>query len=528
MCGTPLPHAPLTAPGAHSTLSFTRSPLDGPAGTETQRVPVSHTRTGATGVIEMPASGLHAGESPHSEETVDSAAVSAVATSDAAVNPVEEQPVREMVPEVPLDAYIREFRYVPPSEPEEVDMRGEAAAVEPEVPATDQSAPASAGLPVISEEAPPESGDVQERLGLVSAETSTDEPPRPRFLDVNQPLAPPVRSSAPPPATVSPSFLELSDLRPAPAAEADTSSPRRWGTWLAGALALMFAALGVAEWRAKVNQNPHGPLEIIQMKIQSLRQRGRPDANDNQAAPTTASSGADPGKPAAAVAEQVKPQGQGLPTADVNPPLSANAAAAKAPPNAQNRGASEIAGKAKPPAAQALAPAKPAISLNAAKPVPTQPAAEKPIPGLRSGHSSDQEVATEGTIPGGQEMTKANNASDKAAEAAWLWKATAKGNPDAPVQLAELYVKGDGVPRSCEQAVVLLKTAAGKENARARNRLAAMYSTGTCVQRNRVQAYHWLSSALAADPNSQWAQQNRDVIWQQMTPEERAQAEKDR
>jgi len=75
---------------------------------------------------------------------------------------------------------------------------------------------------------------------------------------------------------------------------------------------------------------------------------------------------------------------------------------------------------------------------------------------------------------------------------------------------------------------VLLKTAAGKENARARNRLAAMYSTGTCVQRNRVQAYHWLSSALAADPNSQWAQQNRDVIWQQMTPEERAQAEKDR
>jgi hypothetical protein len=123
-------------------------------------------------------------------------------------------------------------------------------------------------------------------------------------------------------------------------------------------------------------------------------------------------------------------------------------------------------------------------------------------------------------------MAKAKNASDSAAAAAWLWKATAKGNSDAPVQLADMYVKGDGVPRSCEQAVVLLKTAAEKENARARNRLAAMYATGNCVSRNRVEAYRWVSSALATNPNSQWAQQNRDLLWQQMTPEERAAAGK--
>ena len=123
-------------------------------------------------------------------------------------------------------------------------------------------------------------------------------------------------------------------------------------------------------------------------------------------------------------------------------------------------------------------------------------------------------------VPGAEEMAKANNASDSAAEAAWLWKATAKGNPDAPVRLADMYVKGDGVPRSCEQAMVLLKTAAEKENALARNRLASMYSSGTCVQRNRVEAYRWLSSALDANPNSDWAQQNRDMLWQQMTPEE--------
>jgi hypothetical protein len=41
-----------------------------------------------------------------------------------------------------------------------------------------------------------------------------------------------------------------------------------------------------------------------------------------------------------------------------------------------------------------------------------------------------------------------------------------------------------------------------------------------------VEAYRWASSALAANPNSDWAQQRRDQLWQQMTPEERALAEK--
>ncbi len=130
------------------------------------------------------------------------------------------------------------------------------------------------------------------------------------------------------------------------------------------------------------------------------------------------------------------------------------------------------------------------------------------------------------TTPGAEEVAKAKNASDSAAQAAWLWKATAKGNPDAPVQLADMYAKGDGVPRSCEQAVVLLKTAAEKENARARSRLATMYATGNCVSRNRVEAYRWVNSALVANPDDQWAQQNRDLLWQQMTPEERAAAGK--
>jgi TPR repeat protein len=125
-------------------------------------------------------------------------------------------------------------------------------------------------------------------------------------------------------------------------------------------------------------------------------------------------------------------------------------------------------------------------------------------------------------------MAKANNASDAAASAAWLWKATAKGNPVAPVRLADMYVQGNEIPRSCEQALVLLQAAATKENAQARTRLAELYDQGVCVQRNLVKAYRWLSAALAVDPKSNGALQDRDLVLQQMTPEERAEIQPSR
>ena len=117
-------------------------------------------------------------------------------------------------------------------------------------------------------------------------------------------------------------------------------------------------------------------------------------------------------------------------------------------------------------------------------------------------------------------------ASDPTAAAAWLWKSTSRGNSAAPVRLADMYIKGKGVPRSCEQALVLLRSAATKENAPARNRLAALYANGTCVARDRVRAYQLLASALEVDPGSEWAQQSRKDLWNEMTPEERARVEK--
>jgi TPR repeat protein len=47
------------------------------------------------------------------------------------------------------------------------------------------------------------------------------------------------------------------------------------------------------------------------------------------------------------------------------------------------------------------------------------------------------------------------------AEAAkWLWKSMAKHNSTATLTLADLYLKGDGVAKNCDQARVLLDSAA--------------------------------------------------------------------
>jgi hypothetical protein len=52
-----------------------------------------------------------------------------------------------------------------------------------------------------------------------------------------------------------------------------------------------------------------------------------------------------------------------------------------------------------------------------------------------------------------------------------LWSAIGAGDSSAEVALAELYLKGDGVPKNCEQALVLLRVASKNGNVQAVQRL---------------------------------------------------------
>ena len=60
----------------------------------------------------------------------------------------------------------------------------------------------------------------------------------------------------------------------------------------------------------------------------------------------------------------------------------------------------------------------------------------------------------------------------------WLWKAVGKQNKTAILLLADLYERGDGVPKSCDQAEVLLVAAAKKGSTAAADRLRQLQSSG--------------------------------------------------
>ena len=114
----------------------------------------------------------------------------------------------------------------------------------------------------------------------------------------------------------------------------------------------------------------------------------------------------------------------------------------------------------------------------AAPPVTAGPApttAQKVVPAARISPAASP------TRDGAQELAQAvrylsptNPARNPATAAEWLWKSVGKGNVEAEVTLSDLYLRGEGVPRSCEQARLLLRTAAGKGAADAATKLRTL------------------------------------------------------
>lgn len=88
--------------------------------------------------------------------------------------------------------------------------------------------------------------------------------------------------------------------------------------------------------------------------------------------------------------------------------------------------------------------------------------------------------------------------------------------------LGEKYLYGRGVPQNCNQALVYFRAAAEQDNAPAMSHLGAMYASGQCVTMNRATAYSWFARAQNADPGNQWREKNMNMLWREMTPEERA------
>jgi TPR repeat protein len=75
-------------------------------------------------------------------------------------------------------------------------------------------------------------------------------------------------------------------------------------------------------------------------------------------------------------------------------------------------------------------------------------------------------------------LNGSNGPRNPSAARDWLWKAIAKRNGEATILLSDLYLKGDGIPKNCDQARVLLDAAARNGRKDAVDRLRNMQAFG--------------------------------------------------
>ena len=94
------------------------------------------------------------------------------------------------------------------------------------------------------------------------------------------------------------------------------------------------------------------------------------------------------------------------------------------------------------------------------------------------------------------------------------------------LQLAQKYIRGQGVHQDCAIGLAYLREAMKRPSAAAASQMGALYATGTCVPLDRLAAYRYFSSALQMAPNNAWLAQERDGLYGQMSSAERRQADR--
>ena len=105
---------------------------------------------------------------------------------------------------------------------------------------------------------------------------------------------------------------------------------------------------------------------------------------------------------------------------------------------------------------------------------PTAPVVEtKPSEVSVAGNGDEELAMAQRYLAGGDGLQR-----NSAEAAKWLWKSLAKQNANATLLLADLYLKGDGVSKNCDQARVLLDSAARSGMKQAGERLRHLEALG--------------------------------------------------
>ncbi|HME09794.1 MAG TPA: zinc-ribbon domain-containing protein, partial [Bryobacteraceae bacterium] len=308
----------------------------------------------------------------------------AEASGPPAISPFEPPATSQSKEDLELKEFVANFRWTPPAETEdELTMRSE-------VPVIDKETPKEFHHPSFDDDVapPPEAGPHPTGQEFYEPDGTA---PRPRFLDIGE-------KPDHQPATGGKSFLGIEDAPTTipPEVSAGIKHRRRWLWGSILVLVVIFGGLGFLEGRAQSTHAFRGPIEMVLDEYSKLRERLHPKvepaaiAPDSRAPETT--------KPAET---QTLPQPQPATTqpesAQQTPPTASPADRNSQPQQSPSAGGTQAAD-------------------TGAATRPTDPTA-KPIEAPLPKPSSKPQ-------PGQQELAKAMQASDSAAAAAWLWKAT--------------------------------------------------------------------------------------------------------
>lgn len=129
---------------------------------------------------------------------------------------------------------------------------------------------------------------------------------------------------------------------------------------------------------------------------------------------------------------------------------------------------SDIAGTSFLPTA--LSKPQPSKPLNDFHGNPVEPLLARPRPQSPVSSAGSQPAQLPDPEPGRTKKTPATPQQ--------LWSSVQAGNTKAAVALADLYMRGDGVPANCDQARVLLVVASKENNAEAIQKLQDLDATG--------------------------------------------------
>jgi hypothetical protein len=217
------------------------------------------------------------------------------------------------------------------------------------------------------------------------------------------------------------------------------------------------------------------------------------------------------------------------------PPASTTDSHTITPQDEQSTAAPEKTDAAKqPPAAENSTPVSSApASSAAASSGPTSGAAASQTKAAESGESqatdgnSEESAAKPGeATPAETETAPTKNTKPRAAVPKSpkrdIESATSSDISDEKlVADGEKYLYGTGVPENCGRAQKSLQTAAQHSNSKAQAMLGTMYFTGHCATRDLPTAYRWFARALHGDPGNSRLQQDLEILWKAMTPDER-------